>query len=235
MRNNIDYGIFESVQFIDDFKKNMINVKDLKDQWKKVAGSFVKHKWIYRYIDDKQKETLENHYAVLCDDNSTYYDYKKSFKYICRFMGLPHDKIIIEHLVFRKDETDKDQWEMALRYSKGLAKVTIPDGVRLIHISPVSDIKELIPTFRSKTKGKYMYPSKRIFFTIQKDIKLRKAGIQTTKTIRYTPLKDIKTAYIDPTYSDFGSGAVYIDTEIPVAVETLEKKLFGIFKTHKED
>lgn len=234
--SNINYGIFESVQFIDSIKKNISTTKELRDQWKKVAGTFVKHKWIYRYIDDKQKETLEKHYAVLTDEDSTYSDYKKSFKYICKFMGLPHDKVIIENMEFKKDEQDKDQWEISLRYSKGLIKVSIPDGIRLIHISPVTGIKELTPTFRSKTKGKYMYPSKRIFFTIAKDIKNKQAGLEGQKTTRYTPKNDIKTAFIDPTYSDFGSGAVYIDTESPIPVETLEKKLFGIFKTDsKED
>ena len=226
--------IFQEVQFIDDIKKNIINTTDLKGQWKKVADQFVKHKWIYRYIDDKQKENLEKHYAKLCDEKTSYSVYKRSFQAICKFMGLPSDRVIIENMIFVKDKQDKEQWELSLKYSKGLAKVTIPDGIRLIHVSPVEGIDELIPSFRSKTKGKYMYPSKRIFFTIAKDIKPTQAGLEKKKTWRYTPKSDIKTAYIDPTYADFASGAVYIETDASVPVETLEKKLLGIFSLNKK-
>lgn len=229
-----EYGIFESVRFIDDIKTNIANTSDLRAQWKKVADTFVKHKWIYRYIDEKQKENLEKHYAVLTDEKSYYSTYKRSFNAICKFMGIPSHMVIIENMVFTKDKQDKEQWEVAIKYSKGLVKVKIPDGVRLIHVSPVAGIKELIPAFRSKTKGKYMYPNKRVFFTVAKDIKAKQAGLEGKKTSRYTPTQEIKTAYIDPTYSDFRSGAIYVDTESPIPVENYEKKMLSIFKK-KED
>ena len=227
-------NIFESVKFIDDIKKNMTNTKELREQWKKVADQFVKHKWIYRYINDKQKEQLEKHYEKLTNEKTPYSIYKRSFNAICKFMGIPNDKVIIENMVFTMDKKDKDQWELALKYSKGLVKVSIPKGIRLIHISPVEGIKELIPSFRSKVKGKYMYPSKRIFFTIAKDINSNKAGLEGQKTYRYTPKKDIDTAYIDPTYADFSSGAVYIEVDSPVPVETLENRLFRLFGIGKK-
>lgn len=223
---------------VDDIKTNIKNTKDLKDQWKVVADKFVKHKWIYRYINDKQKLQLEKHYAVLTDDNVTYSAYKKSFKFICNFIGIPYNVVIIENMVFNKNKDDKKQWELSLKYSKGLAKVLIPDGISLIHVSPVDGIKELIPSFKSKTKGKYMYPSKRVFFTIAKDIKPNQAGLEGQKTHRYTPKENIKHAYIDPTYSDFGSGAVYVEKETPISVEKIEKKLFDLFnlgKSKKEE
>lgn len=218
---------------IDDIKKKVVDTQELKQQWKKVTDQFVKHKWIYRYINDKQKETLERNYATLTDEDSSYSDYKRSFRYICNFMGIPYKIVIIENMTFTKDKVDKDQWEIALKYSKGLAQVIIPDGVRLIHVSPVHNIKELIPTFRSKTKGKYMYPSKRVFFTVGKDIKPTKAGLEGKKTCRYTPKEDIKTAYIDPTYADFSSGAVYVDTDRDIPVETYEHKMEKIFNDIK--
>lgn len=231
--DNID-NIFESVQFIDDMKIKYFNTKDLREQWKKVADQFVKHKWIYRYIDDAQKEQLEKHYEKLTNENTNYSVYKRSFNFICKFMGIPNNKVIIENMIFTKDKKDKEQWEIALKYSKGLAKVTIPDGIRLIHVSPVDGIKELIPSFRSKTKGKYMYPNKRVFFTISKDISPNKAGLEGQKTCRYTPKDDIKQCYIDPTYADFGSGAVYVETEKSIPVETLEKKILGFLNIGKK-
>lgn len=229
---NIEVGAQQSPlteNIVDDIKKKVVTTEELRKQWKKVADSFVKHKWIYRYINDQQKEQLEKHYAVLTDEKIYYSNYKRSFKFICRFMGLPDSMVIIENMIFTRDKEDKEQWEIALKYSKGLQRVTIPDGVRLIHVSPVEGIKELIPAFRSKTKGKYMYPNRRIFFTVAKDIKPTQAGLEGKKTHRYTPKQDIKHAYIDPTYADFGSRAVYVETETPIAVDTLEHKLFGIF------
>jgi hypothetical protein len=76
-------------------------------------------------------------------------------------------EVIIEHLLFQHDSKDPDQPIVALNYSRGLAKVTLPEGIRLVHISPADNIQALQPSFRSKVKGKYMYPSKRIFFTIK--------------------------------------------------------------------
>lgn len=219
---------------IDNIKQKITDLKDLKSQWKEIAGQFVKHKWIYRYTDNKQKERLEKYYNMLTSDDVSYADYKKAFRYICSFMGIPKDTVIIEDMVFKKDDKDKDQDIIALRYSKGLAKVKIPENVKLIHVSPAENIKELIPSFRSKVKGKYMYPSKRCFFTVAKDIKPNHAGLEKTKTTRYTTKNHIDTAYIDPTYADFSSGSIYIETDKPIPVENYEKKMLDIFKDNKE-
>ncbi len=223
---------------IDNVKKNIINTADLKKQWSEVAKKFVKHKWIYRYINDKQKEMLDKYYKNLTDDEVQYGEYTKSFKFICRFMGLDANQVIIENMIFEKDKKDKDQMIVAVKYSKGLAKVKIPDGVRLIHVSPADNITELIPSFRSKVKGKYMYPSKRVFFTVKNEIKPTKAGLEKTKTTRYTPLQKIDTAYIDPTYADFKDGSVYVETKSPVPVQKWEKlmdKLFSKLATNNKE
>lgn len=225
------YYVDEGV--VDNIKTNIANTKDLKAQWKKVADGFVKHIWIKRYINEKQKEQLMKHYANLTDDKVYYSKYKTSFKAIAKFMGLPADKIIIENLVFTKDPKDKDQEIVSLKYSKGSAKVTIPEGIRLIHVSPVDDIKELVPSFRSKVKGKYMYPTRRCFFTVAKDIKPTQAGLEHMKLTRYTPVKDIRVAYIDPTYADYGSGSVYVETESPIPVVKFVKKLFSLFRDNR--
>ena len=206
------------------------NNKELKDQWKAVADKFVKHKWIYRYINDKQKEQLEKHYAVLCDEKTPYSKYKRSFNAIAKFMGLSNDNIILETITFEKDKEDKDQWKVSVRYSKGRVKVNIPDGVRLIHVSPADNIKELNPSFRSKLTGRFLYPSKRCFFTVAKQIKPKQAALEKTKVTRYTPSSEIKTAYIDPTYSDFGSGSVYIETDSPIPVENFDTMMQRFFK-----
>lgn len=227
--NNFSEGV------VDNIKTDIKNTKDLKDQWKKVADKFDKHIWITRYIyDEKQKEQLQKHYANLTDDNVRYSDYQRSFKFISKFMGLQSEPIIIENLVFKKDNKAKDQDIAAMMYSRGRQKIIIPPGVSLIHVSPVDDIKELIPSFRSKVKGRYMYPTKRVFFTVAKDIAPTKAGLEHKKLSRYTPKQEIREVWIDPTYADFGSGSVYVETDGTIPVEKYDKKLMDIFKDRKE-
>lgn len=215
---------------IDDVKQKIADLNALKEEWKKTAGTFVKHKWIYRYINEEQKARLNKYYEMLTKDDTTYQEYKKAFTYISQFMGLPKDKIIIENLVFEKDKKDKDQDVVAVKYSKGLAKVQIPPNVHLIHVSPADNIQNLEPSFRSKVKGKYMYPTKRCFFTVAKEIKPTHAGLEKTKTTRYSTKDNYTTAYIDPTYADFADGSVYIETDKPIPVEKYEKKMLNIFK-----
>lgn len=231
-----DTSIFESVKFIDDMKKNKVNMDDLRKQWEAAAEKFVKHKWIYRYTDEKQKAALEKHYANLTDDNVYYSVYKRSFNAICKFMGIPSNMVIIENMVFDLDKVDKEQWKVSVKYSKGLIKVQIPEGVQLLHVSPVENITALEPSFRSKVKGKYMYPTKRVFFTVAKEMRSTKAGLEgKKKTYLYTPKTPITTAYIDPTYSSFTFKSIYIETDSSIPVEPLERKVMGIKMDRKVD
>lgn len=223
--------------FINDIKKSVVNVADLWKQWTKNANSFVKHKWIYRYITPEQKERLQKQYDVLKAEKVNYSTYKRSFAFICKFLGLPTDSIILENVVFKRDNVDKDQDIIAVKYSKGKIKVNIPEGIKLIHAHVASDgvkIDNLIPSFRSKTVGKYMYPSKRCFFTCIKPIEGNKANMQG-KTNKYTPKNPITTAYIDPTYSDFSSNSVYVETDTPIPVTTYKSFIEKLFnKNNKE-
>jgi len=230
------HNIFEKVQFMEDLKKNKVDMDDLRQQWEAAAKKFVKHKWIYRYTDEKQKAALEKHYANLTADDVYYSTYKRSFNAICKFMGIPADMVIIENMVFDHDRVDKEQWKVAIRYSKGLVKVKIPEGVQLLHVSPVEGITALEPSFRSKVKGKYMYPKKRLFFTVAKEMRSIKAGLEgKKKTYLYTPKTPITTAYIDPTYSSFAFKSIYIETDSSMPVESLERKFLGIKMDRKVD
>lgn len=214
---------------IDNIKKDILNVTDLWKQWEKSTGSFVKHKWIYRYIDEKQKAALQKHMDVVCAEKPFYSAYKRSFNAICKFIGLPNDSVILENVVFKKDEKDKDQDIIAVKYSKGKVKVTIPDGIQLIHTTPAAGIKELIPSFKSKVAGKYMYPTRRVFFSCIKPIAATQAGLEGKKLVRFTPKERITTAYIDPTYSEFSSNSVYVETERPIPVESFRTFIDKLF------
>jgi hypothetical protein len=220
---------------IDDIKDKILTEKDIWDQWMAKTNHFVNHRWLDRLITDKQKEQLEKHYDVLKDDNCYYSTYKRSFQAIAKFMGLTGN-IIIENVVFDKDEQDPDMWKISVKYSKGLVKIIIPDNIELIHATPEENAKSilsqgLIPTFRSKTKGKYLYPSKRCFFTIGKVVSGSKMGTGSQKLAKLTPVENFKVAYIDPTYNDYFTRAVYIETEQPIKVTRIQDKFkLNLFK-----
>ena len=214
---------------ISDIKNRVSNVSDLYKQWKKYTNTFVKHKWIHRYINEKQKAALQKHYETLRAEKVNYSTYKRSFAAICKFFGLPTNTIIIENITFSKDRQDREQDIVSVGYSKGLVKVTIPEGIRLIHVTPV-DVDELKPSFRSKVVGKYLYPTKRVYFTCIKVIEDNKAGLEGKKSNKYTPKTPITTAYIDPACSEFSYNAVYVETDTPIPVEK-----FSTFKDKIKD
>lgn len=211
---------------IKDAAKKIITVKELWDQYKPHTKTFVKHKWIHRYINEKQKAALEKHYEVLKADNTNYSSYKRSFAAVAKFMGLPVDSIVLENIEFGKDSKDKDQDIVSVKYSKGRVKIQIPDGITLKHVHNASTEftgDSLIPSFRSRVKGKYMYPNKRIFFTCIKDISASKSGFEGEKKfIKMTPKEKIKYAYIDPACSDFRDNAVYIETDSPIPINMIK-------------
>lgn len=215
---------FFSESTIGDIKKSVDNINDLRAQWKKYQNSFVRHKWIYRYVNEKQRDAIKKHYDVLCNEKTNYSTYKRSYAAMCKFFGLPGN-VVIENIEFRKDKEDTDQDKVVCKYSKGVAKITIPDGINLIHATTADVGGALIPSFRSRVKGKYMYPNRRVFFTCIKEISPKKAGLEGQKTHKYTPKTPIKTAYIDPACTEFGLNAVYVETDAPIPVVDYYKSL----------
>ena len=216
----IEEAFLDPPESVKNLKDKVDSLLDLRKQWQKVADKFVMHKWIDRYIkDEKQEAMLKKYYDILCNEETNYGEYKRAFKFVASFFGLPNKEIIIENMVFGVDDKDKGQKKVSIKYSRGMARVNIPDNISLIHISPADNIKELIPSFRSKVKGKYMYPSKRCFFTVAHQIKKTQSGLEKQKTYKYVTKQPHNVAYIDPTYAMFKDGSVYIETEKPIPVE----------------
>lgn len=192
--------------------------KNFNKVWDDMA-TYIKHK--RKAIQhDKMKsgelETLKKHYKTISETN-IYQRYLLSFKWICKFFGVDNG-VTIDHLWFNEDKVVLDYNDFKAK------KITLPADVGLIHTSPKSDLPELEPTFRSKAKGKYLYPSKRVFFSVgKKAVKPTKCGLEGQKTFKYRPKEDIKAVYIDPTYPEFKLGYCYIDTSFPIPVERLDK------------
>ena len=210
--------------------KTDVNIADLKKQWKDAAGEFTARKWIFRYIDEKQKTALQKHIDNLTAEKVYYSVYKRSFAAICKFVGIPADKVIIEWVELQYDKQQKCD-KIAVRFTKGRVKVKIPEGVQLIHVSPVEGITELEPTFRSKSAGKFLYPTKRVYFTVAKEINAFKLGVdKKTKTYKYTPKNYIDSAYIDSSYASFAYGSVFVETDNPIPVVNMKRKMKDILE-----
>ena len=96
----------------------------------------------------------------------------------------------------------------------------------------IQKIKDFFRMIRNKIQE---WMRKYSISKLERDIKPTKAGLEGQKLTRYTPKQEIKTAYIDPTYADFGSGSVYVETETPIPVMKYAKKLLDIFKDRKEN
>ena len=194
----------------------------IKKSWNKLASGF-KHSESSKLVtDEKVLKQLKEDYLVLRKEPN-YSKYKKSFDNMCKFFALPTNETIIENVDFIRKN---DGVEVKLRYSSGRKRIMIPNGTCLLHVSPVAGIKELEPTFKSKTEGKYMYPSKRVYFTLGRKVKSNKAGLEKQKkSYKYTPKENVQTAYIDPALANYKVGAVYIDTSFPVPVEDYDTKM----------
>lgn len=219
---------------IKDIAQHISDVKDLKNQWLKYSDKFITNKWIYKYIEDEEQlKTIKANYEVLTDEENSakgdkYTQYKKAYTFFCKLFSIPDKGSIIEWITFSKE---KGKTKISIRYSSGIAKVRIPENMLLYHNSPAVGINELIPSYKSKTKGKFFYPDKRVYFSVQKNINPYKFGVgsnkfipvSNTKLSKYTPSKEITYAYIDPTYILFKERSVYVPTNTPIKVIDITK------------
>ena len=217
--NILNEGI---LSLISDAYKRFSTFEDLKKFWNKKQKIFKTHVWDERVIPEGQEKQYESAYKQLLRTDESYLTYQRCFNKFCRLFSIMPQTTIIENLILRKNR--EGRLTVSMRYSNGLVKVELPDDVELIHVSPAKDIKELIPTHKSKTTGKYFYYSPRVFFTIKKRIAANKAGLENTKVFPYTPKEKIKTVYIDPTYTNYKEGSVFVPTTTPIPVVTKEQK-----------
>ena len=192
--------------------RSLDNFLAVRKEWNKLANQ-LDHEEKTKFITEDECEVLKEHLDIMKSDKD-YQKYKKSFDTVCGFFDLSPNDTLIETLEIKNDK-------VYIRYSKGRQRITIPAGTTLLYVAPVDNIDELKPSFKSKVDGKYMYSSKRVFFTIGKMIPSNKAGLENTKTYKYTPIENISTAYIDQACSDYNTGAVYVDSPYPIKVKKL--------------
>lgn len=218
IKDVIDDGIQKAKSSIGAKSRETDGVKHIKDTWKnlnrKISAVVKKYK---KPKNESEREELKDKYEIIANEPK-YSIYKKAYNWICNFFEIPTNEVVITKLDVKSEE-------VMCNYSVSKAKkIIIPNGTRLIHVSPVQGIKELKPSFRSKTKYMYLYPTNRVYFSISKEIPKNKAGLERKTLYKYTPKEDIKTAFIDPTYPDFNTGAIFVETSLPIPVEDFDTK-----------
>jgi len=210
--------------------KDQVNLELLKRQWLKDKNKFIQHKLIYKHLSPSQEKRCAEWVECINNPNCTYSDHKKVFALIAGFFGLSVKDLILEHVTIEPSPTDKDAKVLRCIYSQAYKRIEIPKGVSLIHISTVKDIHELVPSFKSKLTGHYLYPTKRCFFTVMKDVEPNKCGIEYKATYRYRPTEFIQYAYIDPSMSKWDMRSIYVPTDKPIPVELYETFLNKIYR-----
>ena len=193
----------------------------LKNIWKNLSSK-ISHKTVKKELKDKEYNILTSNFEIL-KTSKEYGKYKKAYETICKMFNLVPSETTIRNISF--DEKDGKHY-VTIQYHVGKKKILIPNGTQLIHTSKESNIKELKPTFCSKKRGYYMWPTRRVYFTLGKKINENLVGIKgnNSTAYHYTPKENIRTAYIDAELPDYNMGAVFVDTQFPISVRNIDKQ-----------
>lgn len=207
---------------IGELKRKFDGKKHLKEEWDKISENISNSEETMNLPEDDKKELKEKLSTMKSTDNFNVY--KKAHDWICKLFKIPSDKTVIEKI----DTVDKED-DVNIKYNVGSGKkIIIPTDTELVHKTDVDNIRELKPVFKSK--GKFFYPSKRVYFS------LRKKGTKSNgEQNEYIPKEEVKTAYIDPRASSFNSSSIFIDTSLPIPVKKVTDKMVEEEKSVKEN
>jgi len=191
----------------------------IKKTWNELTSKII-HKDMTKEVKESDYKYLQENYDVL-KTSKIYEKYKKAYENICKFFNLTPSETTIRSLEFK----DGDKKTVTISYHAGKKKIVIPNGVKLIHTSANDNIKELEPKFCSKKSGMYLWPTRRVYFTLGKAIDQKKVGVdRNSKSFKYTPKETIKTAYIDSELPSYNMACIFVDTQFPIPVKNLTKE-----------
>ena len=208
----IDEGVVERIVSHAKTNSNWLNFT--KTKGKKVAT--------LEYVTKTEMKQIE---ALIKKMRTVkeYREYKKLFHIFCKKFHIPErGTIVCDHL---KEESPYGGYKLSVTYSNNRQKITIPEGYELYHVSPVGDLKQLIPQHRGKAVTGYMYDMPRIYFSIRKSlpkVAMDLQGKKTSELHKYKVTKEIREVYVDPLVWAPFQGAVYIETHKPVPVEEVQ-------------
>ena len=206
-------------------EKNRTNEAEqsFRKSWEAIAND-IEHNKVFETISNEDKEKLQKWYNVL-KESKVYATYKKAYSNICKYFDLDPRKTSIGWIKFTNSGDKDNPCGVKIRYHQGgRVRLIIPNGYQLIHTSLTDGLKELKPGFCSKLRGFYMWPSKRVYFTVGKAINPEKVG-STGSSYKYIPAENIRTAFIDSELPEFSMRCIYVETAFPIPVINVTKEL----------
>ena len=200
---------------ISDFFENI-------NKWKTHNEKHSINKFISNSLSDEDYNKLKNDIDIM-KTTELYDEYKKAFNRFCYYCNIAPRGVILRKYELKKGEKENKN-SIVVEYVNNTKKITLPEGIKLFHMSKVPNIKELIPVFRGKSERGYLYDKPRIYFTIRKNMPKFLADYKPTQKMNmYLCKQDIKQVYVDPLVWNYAQGAVYIEINKPVPVEELRK------------
>lgn len=206
---------------VGNFLRKRADKKFVKNNWKS-EQSRISSGWKTIYVNDQNYEQIRKLWNI-ATTTDRFSIYKHTVQHLLSFFKISGNGIVINRMEY-KGKSDEGMHTFQIQTHSGARKIIIPNGTLLIHCSPTENIAELKPSFRSRTRGRFLYPDQRVYFSLGKPIKSSKAGLENRTTFKYTPRETVQTAYIDPAASQFSTGAVYLLTNTNIPVISLEKK-----------
>lgn len=181
-------------------KQNTNKIKNEKDN----SGNNFKHRFDK---NDPSYNDLLNLLEVLKKEKD-FSKYNKAFKRICNICSLP----TVYAIASVKNQNIDGKKEIFFIFYKDRKEIKISEEDKLYHVSKVSGLTSLTPTFKSGD-GVY-YSSPRVYFSIGKPI--NNNGSANNSYDKTYVLKGKYKTYEDP---ELHGTACYIESSIPLPVE----------------
>lgn len=201
------------------WKREKEGAKEFDKIWAKSNSNIKKFKNIWKSMSPREYKDWKSKYNIL-RTTENYGRYKRVYNDMKKIFGITDKNTVIRR--FKTEKNNKGGYDVKCEVSIGARKIIIPNGTRLTHVSPAAGITELKPTYRSKNGDSFFYPTKRVYFTLQKDVDVHSAGLHGMQQNKYTPVEDIKTAYIDPCAGDRKFGYIYVETDYPIRIKPIQ-------------
>lgn len=153
-------------------------------------------------------------------NSTSYSQYKPLFDKFSKILGI--DPSVIITYKFKENKESPDNNNVYVRYETKAQKFNVPAGYKLYHVSPASDIKELMPNFKGKAPRNYFYSTPRVYVTLNKNMMKSyaqfKGNQKNTGVTKYVLDSIPDNIYLDDRIGNIFSGALYIEGNKPIKV-----------------
>lgn len=174
-------------------------------------------------ITDDEYVKIKEIFNTLKTETEDYKKYKKAFDALCKICHIVPDGTIITKYKLSKGKKD-DENNLYIEYTENTRPISLPEGTKLYHQSPVDDIKELIPRWklRGKNENGYLCDKPRVYLTMSKSLpKISTDNKLTSKIHTYEVINLPAKVFVDPLLPDVFQKAVYVETTTPIPVKKL--------------